>query len=148
MSNVQRRSVLRLLGGGLTVALGCGSDGAGANGNAHGGGGGGDGVVGGGGIAGSPSAGGSGDPGGGGAGGGTTTSSWTVPEKISFVEGSESTFDLATTLPTGTPAGGVFSVDASGAGLPSGMTLSPEGLLSVGAAGVGDTEGVVFAYEV
>jgi hypothetical protein len=48
----------------------------------------------------------------------------------------------------GAPTGGTFSVDASGAALPSGMSLSTQGLLSLGDALVGDTDGVVFAYSV
>jgi len=43
-------------------------------------------------------------------------------------------------------AGGSFAVDGSGAGLPSGMTLSTAGVLSVGTAVVGDTNNVIFSY--
>ena len=55
--------------------------------------------------------------------------------------------DLAPTLPAGIIRGGRFSVDTSGAALPPGVTLSPEGILSLtGGARVGATNGVVFAY--
>jgi len=55
--------------------------------------------------------------------------------------------DLAPTLPAGTRRGGRFSVDTSGAGLPPGVNLSSEGILSLtGGAKVGVTDGVVFAY--
>ncbi|MCC7405718.1 MAG: hypothetical protein IT288_15065 [Bdellovibrionales bacterium] len=76
---------------------------------------------------------------------------WTVPT-ITFVEGSGSTYDLKTTLPKDgsgnllVKAGGSFAVDGSGAGLPSGMTLSTAGVLSVGTAVVGDTNNVIFSY--
>lgn len=70
---------------------------------------------------------------------------WTVPT-ISFTVGSGATFDLKTTLPTGVVAGGVFTVDTTGAALPAGMSLAANGVLSVGTAVVGDTTGVIFAY--
>jgi hypothetical protein len=55
--------------------------------------------------------------------------------------------DLAPTLPGGMRRGGRFSVDTSGAALPPGVNLSPEGILSLtGGAKVGVTDGVVFAY--
>jgi hypothetical protein len=70
---------------------------------------------------------------------------WLVPS-ISFTVGSSDSFNLATTLPAGTKPGGVFAVDPSGAALPSGMTLSPAGVLSVGSAAVGSVSGVIFSY--
>ena len=42
--------------------------------------------------------------------------------------------------------GGAFDVSPSGARLPAGMTLAPEGILSVGTAIVGSVAGVVFTY--
>src|SRR5262245_35920464 len=63
-----------------------------------------------------------------------------------FVEGSGGTFDLAPTLPNGVVPGGAFDVDSSGAPLPSGMTLSAAGVLTLGAAIAGITSGVVFRY--
>lgn len=71
---------------------------------------------------------------------------WTVPT-ITLTEMSGGTFNLATTLPTtGVKPNGTFSVDPSGAQLPSGMSLSSNGVLSVGNAVVGDTNGVIFVY--
>jgi hypothetical protein len=64
----------------------------------------------------------------------------------SFVAGSQTPFDLAATLPAGIVRGGVFSIDASGAPLPSGMTMTAAGLLYAGTARVGTTTGVIFKY--
>ena len=64
----------------------------------------------------------------------------------SFPVGSNSTFNLATTLPTGVETGGTFGISANGAALPAGMTLSPGGILSVGSATVSRAEGVIFTY--
>jgi hypothetical protein len=55
-------------------------------------------------------------------------------------------FDLKTTLPSGIAPGGTFAVDASGSALPSGLTLSAEGVLTITSAVAGDTAGVVFSY--
>lgn len=63
-----------------------------------------------------------------------------------FTAGSNQTFDLASTLPTGVRRGGSFGVDPNGAPLPTGMTLSSSGVLSVGSASTGSTTGVVFWY--
>ena len=76
---------------------------------------------------------------------GSPRPAWPVPE-LSFVEGSGSTFDLASTLPVGVEPGGTFALEASSAPLPSGMTLAPTGILSVGMASAGSVSGVVFAY--
>jgi hypothetical protein len=63
------------------------------------------------------------------------------------VSGANRSIDLNATLPAGVPRGGSFSIDASGAGLPAGVSLSPGGLLSVASTTrVGDTKGVVFNY--
>jgi hypothetical protein len=56
------------------------------------------------------------------------------------------TFNLAATLPTDVPHGGVFDIDPSGAPLPSGITLQPSGLLTVGSSARGSAAGVVFRY--
>src|SRR5437016_550028 len=64
----------------------------------------------------------------------------------SFVSGSGTAFDLATTLPSGVTRGGTFGVDSRGAALPSGMSLSPSGILSVGTAGASRAVGVLFIY--
>jgi len=73
------------------------------------------------------------------------SSAWVV-NPPSFAVGSGATFNLANTLPAGVARGGVFDVSASGARLPSGMSLTPAGILSVGAATVGSVAGVVFTY--
>jgi hypothetical protein len=63
-----------------------------------------------------------------------------------LVPGTNPSFDLAATLPAAIRRGGIFSVDPRGAALPSGMSLSTAGLLSVGSATAGTTVGVIFAY--
>jgi hypothetical protein len=63
-----------------------------------------------------------------------------------FVQGSTVPFDLATTLPTGVARGGVFTIDSTGASLPTGVTMTSNGLLYAGTASVGTTTGVVFRY--
>lgn len=73
------------------------------------------------------------------------SSAWVV-NPPSFAVGSNATFNLANTLPAGVARGGVFGVSASGAPLPSGMTLTPAGILGVGTAMVGSVAGVVFTY--
>ena len=61
--------------------------------------------------------------------------------------GALATIDLNNTLPAGVVRGGVFSVDGSGARLPTGAALATNGLLTVAASAVvGVTSGVVFAY--
>ena len=72
-------------------------------------------------------------------------SAWVV-NPPSFAVGSGTTFNLATTLPAGVARGGAFDVSTSGARLPTGMTLTPAGILSVGTATVGSVAGVVFTY--
>jgi hypothetical protein len=63
-----------------------------------------------------------------------------------FTSGAGATFDLATTLPSGVARGGMFAVDKGGAALPSGVSLSPAGILSVNTAMQTQISGVVFAY--
>jgi hypothetical protein len=63
-----------------------------------------------------------------------------------FTSGSSTAFDLSTTLPSGVVSGGTFSVDPNGAPLPTGMTLSSKGILSVGTAVATSVGGVVFVY--
>ena len=55
--------------------------------------------------------------------------------------------DLSWSLPPGVKRGGTFAVDPSGTPLPAGVTLAPDGKLSM-AAGTpqSSTQGVVFAY--
>lgn len=74
---------------------------------------------------------------------------WNLPSAFSFVQGSSTSVDLSATLPTGVTGvktGGIFSVDPSGAQLPSGMTLSANGVLSVGTASASSIAGVIFVY--
>lgn len=67
---------------------------------------------------------------------------------MTLVAGAATSFDLASFLPEGVSAGGTFSADGSGAPLPDGVSLSPEGILTVAAdAPAGLTSGVIFAYE-
>jgi hypothetical protein len=63
-----------------------------------------------------------------------------------FISGNNTTFDLASTLPSGVTHGGTFAVATSGAALPSGMVLSPSGILSVGSATQTQVAGVIFSY--
>ncbi len=71
--------------------------------------------------------------------------SWPVPELV-FVEGSGTSLSLGATLPAGVKAGGTFALDPGSAPLPSGMTLTPDGTLSLGAATAGSVGGVIFLY--
>ncbi len=74
---------------------------------------------------------------------------WTVGPALALTAGTESNIDLNDTLPADVRRGGIFSVDASGAALPLGVTLATSGLLSVAAmATAGIANGVVFAYAV
>jgi hypothetical protein len=71
---------------------------------------------------------------------------WSVSPTPYFLAGTGSTFDLSTTLPPGVRKGGTFGIASNGAPLPAGMSLAPTGLLSVGTAGAGRTDGVIFTY--
>jgi len=67
---------------------------------------------------------------------------------MTLVAGAATSFDLTTYLPEGVTGGGTFYADSSGAPLPAGVSLSPAGILTVGAgAPAGLTSGVIFAYE-
>jgi hypothetical protein len=58
-----------------------------------------------------------------------------------------SSLDLRASLPAGSPLGGLFSVDPSGAPLPPGVQLASNGMLTLtDSAPAGSTVGVVFAY--
>lgn len=72
------------------------------------------------------------------------SSIWTVGTQT-FTEGG-GTSDIASTGPSGAVAGGVYTVDVTGTQLPSGMTLSTSGTLSVGSATAQTASGVVFEY--
>ena len=74
-----------------------------------------------------------------------TSAAWVV-NPPSFAVGGGGTFNLSNTLPIGVTRGGQFGVSSSGAKLPTGMTLTPAGILSVGSASVGSVAGVVFTY--
>ncbi len=56
------------------------------------------------------------------------------------------TFDLNPGLPPHVASGGTFAVSLQGAPLPAGMHLSSSGIISLGSAGTGVVEGVVFSY--
>lgn len=71
---------------------------------------------------------------------------WSLSPMPVFIEGAGGKYNLAATLPPGTPKGGVFSVDPTGAPLPPGMILSDDGILSVNSAQAGLTSGVRFNY--
>lgn len=72
---------------------------------------------------------------------------WTVGIPMAFAAGTAATIDLSRTLPASIAKGGTFGVDPSGAKLPSGVTLSASGVLSVAAnAAVTVTTGVIFSY--
>ena len=71
--------------------------------------------------------------------------SWSV-SLPTFVAGGAATFDLAQTLPNAVVRGGAFGVASGGAALPSGMNLSPNGILSVGSASASQAVGVLFTY--
>ena len=75
-----------------------------------------------------------------------TTLAWNVIVPP-FNAGGNGIFDLSTTLPTGVARGGTFGVDPSGASLPSGMSLSSAGILSVGSASVSTVGGIIFTYD-
>jgi hypothetical protein len=63
-----------------------------------------------------------------------------------FSPGGIVTMDLALTLPDSVVRGGIFAVASTGAGLPTGMTLSRQGILAIGTAAPGPVVGVVFSY--
>jgi hypothetical protein len=69
------------------------------------------------------------------------------PSVPALLVGSGATFNLASTLPAGVSRGGRFGLDPSGAALPTGMSLTNAGILSVGTASIGTVNGVVFTYE-
>ncbi len=77
--------------------------------------------------------------------GGVVARAWALGS-LELVEGSGKSLDLASTLPADVKPGGTFSLDPASKPLPSGMTLDPNGALSVGTARAGTFEGVVFAY--
>lgn len=82
------------------------------------------------------------------------THNWTITDTViawnistlNFVAGGNGSVDLKTTLPAGVKPGGTFAVDATGTALPAGMSLSSNGILSVGNATAITVAGVVFAY--
>jgi hypothetical protein len=75
------------------------------------------------------------------------TPSWSVPPTIGLVADGQYSFDLSITLPSGVKLGGTFSVDPSGAALPTGVTLSSKGILSASSGAALDAvSGIVFAY--
>jgi hypothetical protein len=72
---------------------------------------------------------------------------WPSQETLAVVVGSTTTVDLKQMLPSGSVSGGRFELDASSSPLPSGVTLTSDGLLSANSASpTGVIYGVVFAY--
>lgn len=69
------------------------------------------------------------------------------PNVPALLVGSNATFNLSNTLPSGVQRGGRFGVDPYGAALPAGMQLASAGILSVGTASIGTVNGVIFTYE-
>ena len=81
------------------------------------------------------------------SGGSSEPPGWDVASISLFLNVPNSTFDLAATLPAGTKPGGRFSVDANGAALPAGVTLSSSGMLTLaGGAAPAQAQGVIFSY--
>lgn len=81
------------------------------------------------------------------SGGTTQPPGWDVTSVSLFINDANSTFDLSATLPPGTRSGGRFAVDANGAALPPGVTLSSSGLLSLAAGATpAQAQGVIFSY--
>ena len=72
--------------------------------------------------------------------------SWN-PNVPPLLVGSNATFNLSTTLPSGIARGGKFGLDPGGPVLPRGMSLSADGVLAVGSASIGSVAGVIFTYE-
>ena len=70
---------------------------------------------------------------------------WNVPN-VDLIETS-GTFNLASTLPSGTAVGGTFAVDGSGSPLPNGISLSACGVISNTATQAMSVAGVVFSYD-
>jgi hypothetical protein len=70
---------------------------------------------------------------------------WMVGAR-SFNQGSADTSDIQPSGPAGYVTGGIYGVDPAATALPSGMTLSDAGVLFVGSAAAGTTNGVVFSY--
>ena len=71
--------------------------------------------------------------------------SWNAPQTLMVRSGNF--LDLKTTLPSGVAAGGRFELDPAGAALPSGATLSSNGILSVRSTALQlAVSGIIFAY--
>lgn len=77
----------------------------------------------------------------------TPALTWSINPPPVLIAGSSSGYDLSQTLPLGIVRGGTFSLDASSAPLPSGVTLSPAGTLSANTSTTGTFSGVIFAYK-
>jgi hypothetical protein len=66
---------------------------------------------------------------------------------IELVRGERDDIALLPLLPAEAAPGGTFSVASDGAALPAGMILGADGVLQIGSALAGTTEGVVFLYQ-
>lgn len=78
----------------------------------------------------------------------SSNESWEIDaKKIQDALQKNTSIDLAKTLPRSVSKGGIFTVDPNGSPLPSGLSLSKEGILSVQFDKNIQVSGVVFAYE-
>lgn len=75
----------------------------------------------------------------------TAAAIWQVPP-IYLAAGKVDTFDLVNTLPSNVARGGVFAVATSSAALPSGITLTPAGVLVLKDTSPSTVNAVVFTY--
>jgi hypothetical protein len=64
-----------------------------------------------------------------------------------FIAGQSRTIDLAVTLPAEAIRGGVFNLASGSAALPSGFSLTPNGLLTATNPAAGQTANIIFAYK-
>lgn len=71
---------------------------------------------------------------------------WDPSPWMWFIAGQSRTIDLAVTLPAEAIRGGVFSLASGSAALPSGFSLTPNGLLNATNPAKSQTANIVFAY--
>lgn len=77
----------------------------------------------------------------------TPSAVWDPSPSLVFTAGTSNVkIDLANTLPVGIKRGGVFSLATTSQALPSGVTLSAQGVVTVVNAAAGITSNIVFAY--
>ena len=79
--------------------------------------------------------------------GGLSANAWDPTPWLLFkAEQANVSLDLSLTLPTGIRPGGTFSLAATSGPLPSGMSLSAQGILTLANPIAGVTNNIVFAY--